>query len=100
MDKQKVLEILQDAFSVLDEYLGDSDLPVESDEEEREAAPVQYAARRISEVIQGLTPDVESNVCPTCDGSGEVAGNYFAEDGMETCPDCGGKGHGVVSDEF
>lgn len=30
--------------------------------------------------------------CPTCGGSGEVSGNYFAEDGMETCRECGGKG--------
>lgn len=29
-----------------------------------------------------------SGNCDTCGGSGELYGNYFAEDGMETCPDC------------
>lgn len=51
--------------------------------------------------VDGLVENyLEADVCTTCDGSGEVAGNYFAEDGMETCPSCGGRGHGVVSDEF
>lgn len=39
------------------------------------------------------------DTCKTCDGSGEVAGNYSADDGVDTCPDCGGKGHGVISEE-
>ena len=30
--------------------------------------------------------------CQTCEGSGELAGDYFAEDGIAPCPDCGGKG--------
>lgn len=56
---------------------------------------LQYA------VVDGLVENyLESDTCTTCDGSGEVAGNYFAEDGMDTCPGCGGRGHGVVSDEF
>ena len=56
IETANILEILKDAFSALNDALGDSDLPVESDEEEREIAPVQYAARRISEVIQILSP--------------------------------------------
>ena len=56
IDIAKILEILKDAFSALDDALGDSDLPVETDEEEREYAPVQYAARRVSEVMQILEP--------------------------------------------
>jgi len=34
----------------------------------------------------------ETIVCPDCDGSGELAGDYFADDGMATCDRCGGKG--------
>lgn len=57
IETAKILEILKDAFSALDDALGDFDVPVESDEEEREVAPVQYAARRISELTQILEPD-------------------------------------------
>ena len=32
------------------------------------------------------------DICPDCGGSGEVAGDYFADDGMMICPHCGGKG--------
>lgn len=31
-------------------------------------------------------------LCPDCAGSGEVAGDYFADDGMATCDKCKGKG--------
>ena len=48
------LKELKDAFSALDDALGDSDMPVETDEEEREQYPVQYAARIISGVIQDM----------------------------------------------
>ena len=34
----------------------------------------------------------EWGICPKCDGSGEVAGDYFGEDGMRTCTRCGGMG--------
>lgn len=30
--------------------------------------------------------------CPDCEGSGEVTGNYFSEDGLSACDRCGGKG--------
>jgi hypothetical protein len=54
MEEAKILEILKDAFGALDDALGDSDFPVETDEEERETVPVQYAARLISGLIQEL----------------------------------------------
>ena len=53
----------------------------------------QFTVRIVPEPMLAVP---ESDVCTTCDGSGEVSGNHFAEDGMETCPDCGGKGNGVV----
>jgi DnaJ-class molecular chaperone len=34
----------------------------------------------------------DNDICPDCDGSGEVAGDYFSDDGMSVCPHCGGKG--------
>lgn len=34
----------------------------------------------------------DDEICPECDGSGEVAGDYFADDGMTTCSRCGGRG--------
>ena len=30
--------------------------------------------------------------CPECYGTGELAGDYFSEDEMGTCPRCGGSG--------
>jgi protein gp37 len=30
--------------------------------------------------------------CLTCGGSGEVAGDYFSDDGLSMCPDCNGQG--------
>ena len=34
----------------------------------------------------------EDDTCPDCNGSGEVAGDYFSDDGMTTCNRCNGKG--------
>lgn len=34
----------------------------------------------------------ETELCPECLGAGEVAGDYFTDDGMTTCQTCGGKG--------
>lgn len=48
------LKELKDAFSALDDALGGNDADVESDEEERENYPTQYAARIISGVIQDM----------------------------------------------
>lgn len=36
--------------------------------------------------------DLGMGLCPTCGGSGETAGHYYQDDGMETCDDCGGIG--------
>lgn len=30
--------------------------------------------------------------CPDCDGTGEVAGDYWSDDGMTPCLRCNGKG--------
>ncbi|MHB8961993.1 MAG: hypothetical protein ACYC5K_02450 [Saccharofermentanales bacterium] len=50
-------------------------------------------------VIIGLVNDVlkdgkssQDDTCPDCDGSGEVSGDYFADDGMTNCQRCGGTG--------
>lgn len=48
------LKELKDAFFALDDALGGNDADVESDEEERENYPTQYAARIISGVIQDM----------------------------------------------
>lgn len=51
---EAVISILQDAFDAL-ESTTDSDLDhFEDDEEERECAPMQYAARKIMEAICAL----------------------------------------------
>ena len=34
----------------------------------------------------------QDEICPNCNGAGEVAGDYFSVDGMSTCRRCGGKG--------
>lgn len=48
------LKELKNAFSALDDALGGNDADVESDEDERENYPTQYAARKISGVIQDM----------------------------------------------
>ena len=48
------LKELRDAFAALDDALGGNDADVESDAEERENYPVQYAARIIYGVIQDM----------------------------------------------
>lgn len=40
------------------------------------------------EVFIGRHLDI---ICPNCDGSGEVAGDYFSEDGMAICRRCNGR---------
>lgn len=37
-------------------------------------------------------PFEEDNECPDCKGCGQVAGDYFADDGIVTCDRCKGKG--------
>lgn len=51
---EKWMGELKDAFSALDDALGGNDADVESNEEERENYPVQYAARIISGIIQDM----------------------------------------------
>jgi len=52
---KEVLELLKDAHHTLDIALGDSDIEnFEGDDEEREYAPMQYAARKIAEAQQLL----------------------------------------------
>lgn len=34
----------------------------------------------------------DNDECPDCGGSGEVAGDYYSDDGMMTCERCKGKG--------
>lgn len=34
----------------------------------------------------------EDDACPDCDGTGELAGDYFSPDGMAPCERCGGTG--------
>jgi hypothetical protein len=51
--------LLRDAFDLLENHLGDTDLDYfESEEEEREAVPVQVAARLVMQAIQALTDGV------------------------------------------
>jgi hypothetical protein len=50
------LALLRDAFDLLETHLGDTDLDhFEDEEEEREAVPVQVAARLVMQVIQEMT---------------------------------------------
>jgi hypothetical protein len=54
--------LLRDAFDLLENHLGDTDLDYfESEEEEREAVPVQVAARLVMQAIQALTDGVETS---------------------------------------
>jgi len=34
----------------------------------------------------------DDEICPECNGTGEVSGDYFSEDGMTVCLRCNGKG--------
>lgn len=50
------LALLRDAFDLLETHLGDSEFDhFEDEEEEREVAPVQVAARLVMQVIQEMT---------------------------------------------
>lgn len=47
----------------------------------------------LMDIKSRLTPSLEEDdTCPDCNGSGEVAGDYFSDDGMSTCNRCSGKG--------
>ena len=39
----------------------------------------------------------EKMICPDCEGSGELAGDYFASDGMSQCERC--RGTGLIPDD-
>jgi hypothetical protein len=41
----------------------------------------------------------DSEVCPQCEGSGEVADDPFFDDVMVTCPTCGGRGELIGNGE-
>ena len=42
--------------------------------------------------IRAAKPSDEDDTCPECEGSGQVAGSYFADDGIATCDRCNGNG--------
>jgi hypothetical protein len=42
--------------------------------------------------IRAAKPLDEDDTCPEYEGSGQVAGAYFADDGIATCDRCKGKG--------
>lgn len=42
--------------------------------------------------FHGDDEDLTRRECPACEGAGEVAGDYFADDGMRRCPRCHGDG--------
>lgn len=48
------LALMRDAFDLLESHLGDSEVEYEDDEEEREYAPVQVAARYLMAAIQAM----------------------------------------------
>lgn len=48
------LALMRDAFDLLESHLGDSDVEYEDDDEEREYAPVQVAARLLMGAIQAM----------------------------------------------
>jgi hypothetical protein len=81
------------------------------DNNKLDSGTLEYSARWIENSLVGETNErvVEfgknmamsiraarsSNIddtCPNCDGAGELAGDYFAEDGIITCGRCNGKG--------
>lgn len=44
---------------------------------------------------EAVMKSMDANQCDTChecDGSGEVAGDYFSDDGLRPCLSCGGSG--------
>jgi hypothetical protein len=42
--------------------------------------------------IELLDEDNKPDICPDCEGSGELAGDYFSDEGMMICQRCGGRG--------
>jgi hypothetical protein len=81
------------------------------DNNKLDSGTLEYSARWIENSLVGETNErvVEfgknmamsiraarsSNIddtCPNCDGAGDLAGDYFAEDGIITCGRCNGKG--------
>lgn len=50
------LALMRDAFDLLESHLGDSDVEYEDEDEEREYAPVQVAARFLMAAIQAIQP--------------------------------------------
>lgn len=62
MSTKKAIELLQRAFDAL-EATTDSDLDYfEDEEEEAEAVPMQYAARKIMQAMEMLAPNAELGV--------------------------------------
>jgi heme oxygenase len=49
------LMLMRDAFDLLESHLGDSEVEYEDDDEEREYAPVQVAARLLMGAIQAMS---------------------------------------------
>ena len=39
-----------------------------------------------------ISDEIIPHVCPSCDGAGELAGDYFSDDGMFSCGQCQGRG--------
>lgn len=35
---------------------------------------------------------IDDDICPDCEGAGELAGDYSSDDGMAVCQRCGGRG--------
>ena len=50
------LALMRDAFDLLESHLGDSEVEYEDEDEEREYAPVQVAARFLMAAIQAMQP--------------------------------------------
>lgn len=82
----------------------------EANEDGLDIATLEYAAKWIENSLAGETSDrvIEFGksmamsiraakplvkICAECGGSGEVAGDYFSDDGMSTCARCNGVGH-------
>ena len=65
MSTKKAIELLQQAFDAL-EATTDSDLDCfEDEEEEAEAVPMQYAARKIMQAMEMLAPNAGIRRHPT-----------------------------------